>query len=483
MIDPALALLRLLLGLGGVFFLGYAGFALLVPGPREFRGLERFSFSFGVGATLLTLWMLVLSWMGLQFSLPLILFPPLALAGMALLVKKMVGRGGREPATPAPSPTPQPPEPHTVWDWVFLGLLAALFLFATFRAVLYPMWAWDAIATWGCKAKVFYQSGGLDLTCIDAHNYYPNLVPLLLSYLYFCLGQVNDHLVQGLFPLWGALLLALLYSLLRRLNLSRTQALGVTTFFALNGTVFVTHLYIAYADLPLAYFSLAATGLLYLWFTGAAPRGSLPLAASFFAALAWCKYEGPPLAGTILLAAVLTLIWLRPPDLKDRLFKLGIPLLGLAAGYLPWRLFAALRHLEMGADHVQSLYPQQFLEAATYLFTALFDPFYFGLLWPALALALIFSGSTLWRSPRLFLVLFLGGNLLAILLAYGVAPTSAAEFPSYVRATLDRLLLHITPAAALLVGEGVKDSMTCGQQVGDLCESPLICHSERSEAE
>jgi hypothetical protein len=39
-----------------------------------------------------------------------------------------------------------------------------------------------------------------------------------------------------------------------------------------------------------------------------------------------------------------------------------------------------------------------------------------------------------------------------------VAPTSAAEFPSYVRATLDRLLLHIAPGAALLVGLGLKDA-------------------------
>ena len=457
MIEPVFLVLSLILGLASVFLLGYAGFALLVPNPQEFRRLERFSLSFGIGATLLTLWMLLLSWLGRSFGLALAMAPPLVLCGGALVIKKMVRIKGKGSETAPPSPAPLPPTPYTAWDWLFLSLLAALFLFATCRAVLYPMWAWDAIATWGCKAKVFYQSGGVDLICIDAHNYYPNLVPLLLSYLYFCLGRVNDHLAQGLFPLWGALLLSLLYSLLRRLHFSRTQALGVTAFLALNGTVFIVHLYIAYADLPLAYFALAAAGLCYLWLTPAAPRGSLPLAASFFAGLAWYKYEGPPLAGTVLLAAALTLIWLRPPDLKGRLLKLGIPILGLIAGYLPWRVFAAIQHLEMGADHVQSLYPRQFLEAASYLLAALFDPFYFGFLWPALVLALVFGSRGLWRSPRVFLVLFVGGNLLAVLLAYGVAPTSAEEFPSYVRATLDRLLLHITPVAALLIGEGVKE--------------------------
>ena len=57
----------------------------------------------------------------------------------------------------------------------------------------------------------------------------------------------------------------------------------------------------------------------------------------------------------------------------------------------------------------------------------------------------------------LFLALFVGGNLLAIILAYAVAPTAAAEFPGYVRATLDRLLLHLTPVAALLLALGLKD--------------------------
>ncbi|MHB8069551.1 MAG: hypothetical protein ACYDIC_16790 [Desulfobaccales bacterium] len=462
MIDTALILCRLLLGLGAVFLLGYGWFAVLVPRPQEFLRLEKLALSFGIGATLLTLWMLILSWLGPKLGLPLILIPLLAVTGAALLVKKMLGGRDREmttggtPVPPAPAPKPPLPTPYMVWDWIFLGLLAALFIYATLRAMVYPMWAWDAIATWGCKAKVFYQSRGLDLTCIDAHNYYPNLLPLLLSYLYFCLGRVNDHLVQGLFPLWGALLLALLHVFLKRCGLGRTQALGVTTFFALNGTVFPVHLYIAYADLPLAYFALAATGLLYLWFTDRSPRGSLALAACFFAGLAWCKYEGPPLAGTVLLAAILTLAWLRPPDLKARFLGLGIPLLGLAAGYLPWRIFAALEHLQIGADHIQSIYPQQFLKGAAYLLAALVNPLYFGVLWPALALALIFCGRSLWRTPRLFLALFVGGNLLAIVVAYGVAPTAPAEFPGYVRATLDRLMLHITPVAALLVGEGVK---------------------------
>ena len=453
MIESAVALLRLLLGLGAVFFIGYALMALAAPDPRGFNPAERTALSFGAGAVTVTLWMLALTWWGVLFSLGLILGPLLVPAALLLLSSR--GQAALTADWRALSSGCQ--VRLRGWDWLLAGLLAALFLFAALRATLYPIWAWDALATWGLKAKVFYISRGVDFTSIDAHNYYPNLVPLLLSYLYFCLGQVNDHLAKLVFPLWGALLLTLLYSWAGRLGLTRRQALGLTAFFALNGTVFIVHLYIAYADLALTYFTLGAAGLIYLWLQDAAPRGSLPIVACFLAGMAWCKYEGPPLAATVILAAALTLIWLHPPRWATRLGQLAVPLTGLAAGYLPWRLFAIRQNLEIGQDHIQSFYPHQLLEAIAYLLQALVHPYYFGFLWPALLLALILSGRRLWRSPRLFLALFIGGNLLAVILAYAVAPTAAQEFPSYVRSTLDRLLLHITPVAALLVGLGIKE--------------------------
>ncbi len=452
MIETGLMLMRLLLGLGALFFLGYALLALLVPRPRDFTLWERAACGFGVAALVLTLWMLALTWRAIPFGLGWILGPPLAVA-VALLLTPRGRRALREDGRALRG---RPPLGLDRWDWFFLTLLGLLFLYALPRAALYPMWAWDAMATWGCKASIFYTSRGLDLTCIDAHNYYPNLVPLLLGYLYFALGRVNDSVVQVIFPLWGGLLLGLLYSLATRLGLSRRYALGLTAFLALNGTVFIVHLYIAYADLPLACYTLSGAGLIYLWLDDHAPRGSLTLAACSLAGMAWCKYEGPPLAATLLLAAALTLAWLRPAGWLRRLARLAVPLAGLGAGFLPWRLFAIQRQLEIGADHIQNFYPHQMAQAVYYLFAGLVSPYYFGFLWPALLLAIILAGRRLWRTPMLFLALFVAGNLVALILAYAVAPTSAAEVPAYVRATLDRLLLHLTPVAALLLALGLK---------------------------
>ena len=109
MIETGVTLLRLLLGLGAIFFLGYALLTLLVPRPRDFSGLERAAFSFGVGVLALTLWMLALTWRGVPFSLAWILGPPLALAA-ALLLTPRGRRAVREDMAGAPGSPPDRPE-------------------------------------------------------------------------------------------------------------------------------------------------------------------------------------------------------------------------------------------------------------------------------------------------------------------------------------------------------------------------------------
>ena len=270
MIEGALLLARLVLGMLAVAAVGWGLLAGLLPRPESSSPLERGALGFGLGALVITLWMLAITWLGFRFSLPLVLGPPLALSGLALAsaLKK----------APFSAWLARPTWPWRGWDWVFLALLALFFAFAALRAGLYPMWSWDALATWGLKAKAFYLGRGLDLSRLEAHNYYPNLVPLLLSYLYLCMGGVHDHLVKLVFPVWGGLTLVLLYCLLVRLGLSRRPALGVTTFFALNGTVFLTHLYLAYADLTLAFYALAGVGLTFRWMREEASWGIMAAA-------------------------------------------------------------------------------------------------------------------------------------------------------------------------------------------------------------
>jgi hypothetical protein len=442
MLDAAGDVLRLLAGLATVFLAGCGPLNLITAGGAGFRLPERLALSFGLGALLITLWMLALSFLGVPFTLVWTAGPPVLTSFLLWRLRE------RRAGLPCPASAPL-----QGWDWLVVGLLGLVVVYTVMRAALYPMWTWDALALWGFKAKLLFYRRTLDFTGFEIQTYYPNLIPLLLAYLYLWLGEVNDHLVQAVFSLWGALLLVILYHQARRAGLTRRQALILTTFFATNGTVFLEHAFIAYADLPLAYYTLAAAGPVFFWLQGISPPGSLVLAAFSLAAMGWTKFEGPPLAGTILLAATLTLLWVRPHRLKTRLAQVAGLLAGLILGIIPWRLYCHFHHIEVGIDHVASFYPQQLLQALPYLAATLFDPEQFGVLWPAFLLAAICGGKSLFTTPRLFLPLFIAGNLAAVLLAYAIAPTSAAEFPLYIRATANRLLLHITPVVALFLAD------------------------------
>ncbi len=243
----------------------------------------------------------------------------------------------------------------------------------------------------------------------------------------------------------------LYYCFLRRLGLKRVVALGAGAFLMLNGATFLTHCFIAYADLPLTYYQLGAAGLLFLWLRGEAPAGSEFLIAIMCGGMAWSKYEGWPLVLITFLAGGLALLWLRPPRLVTRLWHLV--LMGLGGWFLtiPWRLFVGMQGLEVGGDHVGGFYLQQFTHGFVLLLRALVWIPYFGLLWPAIFLSFILAGRALFRTSWIFLGLFVAGNLAALALAYGLVPASPAEFPFYVRATVDRLLLHMAPASALIL--------------------------------
>jgi len=452
MIETILGLPALLGGLASIVLAGY-GLLLLLPGADDLTPAERLALGFGLGALALTVWMLALTRLQVPFSLATVAAPWLAPLALTLALpsrRRLWSRDCRGLCSwPRTLVQTARNSPVPALAGLFAALIALTFLFATLRAVLYPIWAWDAIATWGLKAKVFYLHRALYLGNIDAHNYYPNLVPLLMTYLYLWFGGVKDWLVQGLFPGWGACLLLLFASFLRRLGVSALGTWGACAFVLTSGATLIVHLYIAYADLALTFYTLALTGLLFLKLKNCAPRGSLGLAALMGAALAWSKYEGWPLVLIVFLAAFLTLLWLRPPGWRRHFAALVVVLGTIYLSTLPWRLFVRGLGVDVGSDHLLGFFPDQFLLAVYYVGLALIWPPYFSLFFPAVLLALGWQWRTVWRSPNLFLALFLGGSLAATILAYAVAPTAAAEFPLYVRGTVDRLLLHVVPALGL----------------------------------
>ncbi len=447
-------LVRLLGGLWAIQMVGYALLVVLLPPRATFAPLERLALALGLGCLGLSLWMLLLTCLRIPYTLLnltgpwlLVILPAWWLAGR----RGWLQADGRSLKSCFFAIATLGTKPG--WSRIeqaFLLLLILAFVFATLRAMLYPFWAWDELATWGLKAKAFYLARGLDLSRMEAHNYYPNLVPLSLAYLYFWLGGVVETWAKAFFPLCGGSLVLLFYSFLRRLDVTRAAALVATAFLVLNGTTFLSHLFIAYADLMLTYYHLGAAGLLYLWVRGEAPAGSATIISCYAGGMAWSKFEGWPLVLIMVLAAMLTLVWLRPAGFGKKISAVLLMGLGGWLLALPWRQFVHLQGWDVGLDHVGGFYPEQFLWGGWLVLQALVWPPYFGLLWPAVLLSFILAWRSLLNAPVLFLVLLVAGNLAATVLAYAIVPTSAAEFPLYVRATVDRLLLHAAPVSALI---------------------------------
>jgi hypothetical protein len=174
---------------------------------------------------------------------------------------------------------------------IALLLAAALFILKVSRS---PYGDWDAWAGWNLKARMIYLggdqwrdafSGGLPNQMQD----YPMLLPLSVAQMWLCAGsaaQLGPVILSLAFTASTVLLLGCSVSMLRgrAQGLLAVTALGATPFFVTNGTA-------QYADVPVAFFFLAALVMLAL--SGRYQhRGLLVLAGLSAGSAAWTKNEG-----------------------------------------------------------------------------------------------------------------------------------------------------------------------------------------------
>ena len=258
-------------------------FALDWPQPGDGSGgaaALRAGFGYCIGALLLTLWMRLLSAVGVSFGW-LSVGMPLAVAATALFA--LAARGGR--IAPVAVRTVidsllQPPLPR--WQRVvWLGLIAWLvlrFLLLAADIAWQPLYPWDAWVQWATKARVWYETchiapfvradqwfaspGG---AYFDAAPNYPATVPLLQVWSCIALGRWDDSAMN--WP-WLLLLIALscaVYGALRGEGVAPLTSL-VGAYLVASLPLLDTHAALAgYADLPLAAIYTVAALAFYRW--------------------------------------------------------------------------------------------------------------------------------------------------------------------------------------------------------------------------
>jgi len=119
----------------------------------------------------------------------------------------------------------------------FILIIIVQIFYVISTSLLEPEKSWDGRARWGLKAKILYSEKNIytdyfkNNKFIYNHPYYPLLVPLETSNVYFFLGSSNDRLVKILFVIYFFMLILAFYDLVRR-YLSTTKALFFTALLA-----------------------------------------------------------------------------------------------------------------------------------------------------------------------------------------------------------------------------------------------------------
>jgi hypothetical protein len=220
-------------------------------------------------------------------------------AMLALLSGVLFFRRGRVSATSASGP---PAVPHGFrWNW-----LLALGLGTSLSMVLAAMWTyadnnphglWDAWAIWNVRARFLAGPGEVWRNAISpllgrTHPDYPLLLSGFIARCWKVAGNYDTAVPVATAFLFFTGTVALLVSCLA---LVRSLSAGLLAgLVLLTGAVYLQQPMAQFADVPLAFYYLAALALICRAWLGEEPRRSalLALAGAAAASAAWTKNEG-----------------------------------------------------------------------------------------------------------------------------------------------------------------------------------------------
>ena len=462
--------LGLLLFLLSPILMGYLLVQILLPAPLvDHANLPaRANFFFrlclapGLGYALVSL--LFFLW-SLLFSPTRALAGYITLEGLVLLVLLVLAFGLRQ--HPSQPPAPDPGKTHLLG--LALSLLATL-VFSLFLlnflndwhtlAMDKPFGDYDAWAIWNLRAG-FIASGddwlkGFSSAILWSHPDYPLLLPLNVARDWVLLGQRSVFIPMLLGLIFQLSLVGLLVAAIA-LQRGWLQSL-------LAGVLGIAVIYVSldfrqYADIPLAFYFLAANVLLYL---GAASTDNNPgytvLAGLSLGAALWTKNEGWMLLGATLVVSLLLALLSHKSFMQILgwfawLFVGLIPFL-IAALYFKFALAPPndlLSELSLGAIKSKLVDLSRYLTIIKALRGQFFD--YGNLAVPLIPLLLVYpllSGFSLPKEElRAALGLFLRVTALAAIyfMIYLLTPKPLAW---HLSTSLVRLLTQLFPSILLL---------------------------------
>jgi hypothetical protein len=296
--------------------------------------VEAVALAYGIGLGAITWLMMVLHFSGVRFTMVNLLVP---VAFLCLLLSTM--RTRRETQTLV--------SPLSRWDWKSFLLMCAVVLVMSvvfLQTILVPVESFDAVASWGLKAKAIYLSRNIPTDFLlnqDYRNYayhpdYPLLVPLVQSFTCLFVGEYDDFVSKLIFPCYMFSCLVILYTACIRRALSRTESMAFT--FLLAGIPYLgLQTSIAYPDPIISFYFFGGAIYLYHWIRKPCPLFLL-ISATLAGLTGLTKNEG--LVLSLICWSVLTLYLLLQRKGKagwKAWFLYGIILLALEGPWLIYR--------------------------------------------------------------------------------------------------------------------------------------------------
>lgn len=318
-----------------------------------------------------------------------------------------------------------------------------------------PLVGWDAWAIWLYKAKLLASENLIPPPWVFTsasgygHPHYPILWPMLAAGLYGVVGSIDDHLARlalvFLWIGWGLMTYSALRWKLPRLAAAMVAALQVSlpgvTEYAPSG----------YADVVLAGFY---GGMIYLILPlGDEPEWSVLISAALLGtAAAFTKHEGMPLAcfGALMVLAITARHGLARAGMMAGAF-IGIVCILMLPWYLWSHNFPSTGenyglHLWAVADNANLARLKVILPAVGKELLTLGN-------WGPLWLLLPIAAAIGWRAFRFahiwVLWVLLAAHFMLYMYVYAISPQ---DINWLIATTLNRLVIHITPVAILLIG-------------------------------
>ena len=402
-----------------------------------------------MGLGFVSLEMLVLYFLRLQFTLTNIFLP----WGVLLIFNAILFFRNKERIVC----TKEAARPEAEHKFIKIFLIFAItfeIVYAFFRTLIKPLEAYDAIAIYGIKSKIFYLASSIphdffsSLALHFPHADYPLNLPLSETLLYVFMGNFNDQMMKIIFPLYFIAILIIVYFGIRRFA-SSTYSL-LFTFLLASVPQFNAYATNGYLDLPLAYYCFVSASFLFLWFKNTEDVHFLSISASFVALAGWTKNEGLMYCGAnILLILIFFIFNARAISPKKMLIYL-ISYAGIVfIMSMPWILIKMGAHLvndEMSLSNLTASYlSKQYHKIGPIIYEfqkQIFGPKKWNILWIVAIFALVFRHKSILKKNIRYISIAIFLAISGYVLSYLV---SCAEIHYAVRTTWSRFLIHFLP--------------------------------------